>query len=143
MKKFLTMVGLLTMLVLPMTANAQTSKVDLSLNHDSETARQLTGWDGEKLNSVLGVVYGPTGKETYYNLNMKNIINIMSSFGYTIDDYHIRDDGVKMLGDYIMVATDFDTYPRGSIVSTSLGLGISCDTGTALSGSHIDIATNW
>lgn len=141
MKKFLTMVGLLTMLVMPITVNAET--VDLSLNHDSETARQLTGWKGTKLNSVLGVVYGPTGKETYYNLNMKEIINIMSEYGYSAEDYHIRDDGVKMLGDYIMIATDFDTYPRGSVVPTSLGLGISCDTGTALSGSHVDIAVNW
>ena len=36
---------------------------------------------------------------------------------------------MKMLGDYVIVAADLNKYPRGSIVDTSLGQGIVCDTG--------------
>lgn len=54
-------------------------------------------------------------------------------------------DGAKMLGDYIMVAADLNKHPRGSIVETSLGQGIVCDTGsfTYTSDTQLDIATNW
>ena len=98
-------------------------------------------WNGKKLTKLAGVNYGPSGKETYYNLNMSGVVKIMRSMGNK-DKYWVRSDGVKMLGDYVMVGANFKTYPRGTIVNTSLGKGIVCDTGY-VSGKHVDIATNW
>ena len=34
-------------------------------------------YDGRKLTRRLGTILGPSGKETYYNLNMGGVINIM------------------------------------------------------------------
>lgn len=91
-----------------------------------------------------GVYYGPTGKETYYNLNMSGVLDIMRGIGNN-DTYWVRDDGAKMLGDYVIVAADLNKYPRGTIVDTSLGQGIVCDTGsfTQNSDTQLDIATDW
>ena len=68
----------------------------------------------------------------------------MRSLGNT-DEYWARDDGVKMLGDYVMVAANLDVHPRGSLVETSLGMGIVCDTGSFASGNstQLDIAVSW
>jgi hypothetical protein len=98
------------------------------------------------LTKQSGVFYGPSGKETYYNLNMSQCISIMRDLGYSEEEYPywIREDGAKMLGDYVMVAADLSVYSKGSIVPTSLGKGIVCDTG-AFAGSSValDIAVNW
>lgn len=61
------------------------------------------------------------------------------------DEYWVREDGVKMLGDYVMVAAHLGIRPRGSIVETSLGKGIVCDTGGFAHGNptQLDIATAW
>lgn len=107
------------------------------------------GWDGTVLTAYSGVNYGPTGKETYYNLPMDNIVSMMRSFGYSAEDYPywVRDDGCKMLGPYIMVAANLDHFPRGSIVECSLGTALVCDTGGFAQWeegwSQLDIATNW
>lgn len=103
-------------------------------------------YSGGVLNSFNGVNYGPSGKETYYNLDMSGIISIMTQYGYTWDDYAVREDGVKTLGGRVMVAADLSQYPRGSFVETSLGEGIVCDTGGFVyngSGVALDIATDW
>lgn len=96
------------------------------------------------LTPSAGVFYGPNGKETYYNLDISGVISIMRGMGNN-DEYWVRMDGAKMLGDYIMVAADLNKHPRGSIVETSLGQGIVCDTGsfTYTSDTQLDIATNW
>lgn len=98
------------------------------------------------LTKQSGVFYGPSGKETYYNLPMGRVINYMRDLGYTTEKYPywVRSDGAKMLGDYVMVAADLSVYSKGSIVPTSLGKGIVCDTG-AFAGSSValDIAVNW
>ncbi len=101
-------------------------------------------WKGQKLTKRRGTIYGPSGKETYYNLNMAGVVKIMRRRGNT-DEYWVRDDGVKMLGDYIMVAANLKTYPRGSIIKTSLGMAIVCDTGAFARKNpyQIDIAVNW
>jgi hypothetical protein len=103
-----------------------------------------SSWDGEVLNAFNGVVYGPSGRETYYNLDMSGVISIMRSMGNT-DEYWIREDGCKMLGDYIMCAANLDVRPRGSLVESSLGTCIVCDTGGfAYSDPYqLDIAVNW
>lgn len=91
-----------------------------------------------------GVHYGVSGKETYYNLDMSGVVSIMRGMGNT-DEYWVREDGVKMLGNYVMVAANLDLHPRGSLIETSLGTGIVCDTGgfAASDSTQLDIATAW
>jgi len=59
--------------------------------------------------------------------------------------YWVREDGVKMYGDYVMVAADLNTHPRGSLVESSLGTAIVVDTGgfAASNPNQLDIATAW
>lgn len=102
-------------------------------------------WNGKKLNSRIGTIQGPSGKETYYNLPMNGVISIMTQYGYSYADYAVRSDGVKTLGGYVMVAADLNVHPRGSLVPTSLGMGLVCDTGTFTYSNHnqLDIAVSW
>ena len=96
-----------------------------------------------KLTRSLGRVRGTWETETWYNLPMYRVVENMRKHGYTECDYpyYVRDDGVKMLGDFVIVAADLDIYPRGTIVYTSLGQGLVCDTGEDLDG--FDIAVEW
>ena len=117
--------------------------VDPSIDESTIVLENYT-WKGEVLNSYNGTVQGPNGKETYYNLRMSGVISIMENMGYNYE-YHVREDGVKMYGPFIMVAADLNLRPRGSIIKTSLGWAMVCDTGTfALSNpTQLDIATAW
>lgn len=102
-------------------------------------------YNGSILSKSRGTNNGPSGKETYYNLNMSKVVAAMSRYGYSSSDYWVRADGAKMLGKYVMVAANYNKHPKGSLVATSLGTGIVCDTG-GFAASHptqIDIATNW
>lgn len=101
-------------------------------------------YSGSVLTPSAGVNQGPSGKETYYNLPMDGVVAIMRSMGNN-DPYWVREDGVKMLGDYVMVAAHLPTRPRGSLIPTSLGMGLVCDTGTFALSDHnqLDIAVNW
>lgn len=103
-----------------------------------------TSWNGSVLSPSAGVNYGPSGKETYYNLDMSGVVSIMRGMGNS-DSYWVRGDGCKMLGNYIMVAANLSVHPRGSLVETSLGTGIVCDTGGFAAGNanQLDIATSW
>jgi 3D (Asp-Asp-Asp) domain-containing protein len=91
-----------------------------------------------------GVNYFDGHKETYYNLPMKKVVSNAQKRGIK-GNYWEREDGAKMLGDYIMVAADQSIHPYGSIVATSLGDGIVVDTGTFIKTNpqQIDIATTW
>lgn len=104
-------------------------------------------WNGDVLNKVRGVVNGPSGKETYYNLNMSGVVKIMRNAGFSEEEYPywVREDGVKMLGNYVMVAANLDIRPRGSILPSSLGDAIVCDTGSFAHGNptQLDIAVSW
>lgn len=104
-------------------------------------------WQGEVLTKQNGVVVGPSGKETYYNLPMDGVVRNMRNAGYGEDEYPywIREDGVKMLGDYVIVATDFSVRPQGTVLPTTLGMGISCDTGTFIYTDpyQLDVAVAW
>lgn len=124
-------------------ANAAASH-QIELNAGQVAAAESIRWKGPVLSKSRGTITGPSGKETYYNLNMNGVVNIMRRMGNT-DEYWVRDDGVKMLGDYIMVAANLNVHPRGSLVDTSLGKAIVCDTGGfAYSNPHqIDIAVTW
>lgn len=124
-------------------ANAAASH-QIELNASQIAAAESIKWKGPVLTKSRGTITGPSGKETYYNLNMSGVVNIMRRMGNT-DEYWVRDDGVKMLGDYIMVAANLNVHPRGSIVDTSLGKAIVCDTGGFAYGNpnQLDIAVTW
>lgn len=96
------------------------------------------------LSASLGRIQGPSGEETYYNLNMKGCVERMKSLGYDYE-YWIRDDGVKMFGNYVMVAANFELRPLGTIIETSLGFGIVVDTGEFVNENptQLDIAVTW
>lgn len=104
----------------------------------------VSAWNGVALSPASGTISGPSGKETYYNLNMSGVVNIMRGMGNN-DKYWVREDGVKMLGDYVMVAANLSLRPRGSLVPTSLGMGIVCDTGgfAYINPTQLDIAVAW
>lgn len=91
------------------------------------------------LTKSAGVFYGPSGKETWYNMNMNTCLDIMRSYGYDYE-YWIRDDGVKMYGDYVMIAANVYVYPKGTILETSLGTAIVVDHCPA---GNIDICVTW
>ena len=101
------------------------------------------------LTKDTGVFDGPSGRETYYNIDMSNVVTMMRNMGFSEEHYPYweREDGCKMLGDYIIVAADLNNPERmrGSLVSTSLGQGIVCDTGDFVYTDpyQIDIAVNW
>lgn len=106
-----------------------------------------TTWTGNRLSRNGGVVNGPSGRETYYNMDMSFCISRMRSKGYSEKDYPywVRDDGCKMLGPYIMVAANFKIRPLGTILETSLGWAIVVDTGGFVRQypKGLDVATNW
>jgi hypothetical protein len=99
------------------------------------------------LTKSAGVFQGPSGKETYYNLPMGQVINNMRSLGYSVEEYPftVREDGAKCLGPYVIAAANLNLRPRGTIVETSLGMAIVCDTGGfAVSNTYqLDLATDW
>lgn len=117
--------------------------IEVNKHYDC-TNTDLTYIEGVTLTSTLGRVNGPSGEETYYNLNMKNCVKRMHDLGYE-GEYWVRKDGVKMFGPYVMVAANFDVRPLGTIVETSLGTGCVCDTGDFVEDNPygIDVATTW
>lgn len=101
-------------------------------------------YSGRKLTRSAGTVIGPSGKEVYYNMNMSRVVSALQSKGYS-GSYWVRSDGVKMFGDYVMVAANYGVHPYGSLVQTSLGTAIVCDTGTFASSypTCLDVAVTW
>lgn len=121
------------------------------------------------LEARKGFNYGPEAYETFYDLNMREVVeNLENLYSFSNLKYEIRCDGVKILSgtlpngvefkDLVMVAADVrdentnpqGTYERGQIVNTSLGKGIVVDAcGEAKGkrkynkGVHYDIATAW
>jgi hypothetical protein len=98
------------------------------------------------LNKRMGVNYFNGQKETYYNLRMTGVIRLLDDMGIPHGEYWIRDDGAKMLGDYIMIATDTNRIPKGTIWETSLGTGMivdHCSGSESYPGVWIDVAVNW
>lgn len=107
-------------------------------------AQSACTWTGSKLNKTNGTITGPSGKETYYNMPMDGVIARMRRLGNN-DPYWVRSDGVKMLGNYVMIASNLTVHPRGTIYETSLGMGIVCDTGGFAKNNpyQTDIAVTW
>lgn len=103
----------------------------------------VNGPSEHHLTKQSGVFQGPSGTEKYYNLNMSKCVSIMQSYGYNYE-YWVRSDGVKMFGDYVMIATNTYVYPKGTIMETSLGTAIVVDHCVAAERSQmIDICVSW
>lgn len=98
----------------------------------------------ETLNRYDGVFDGPSGRESYYNLPMGLVVQYMRDLGYSYR-YWVRKDGVKMYGSYVMVAADLSIRPKGTILQTSLGAAIVCDTGEFIYDNPyaLDVAVAW
>lgn len=113
--------------------------------------------DGNHLTELGGTFQGPSGRETFYDLDMSLIIynmqNSLEDFARLPElknfKYRVRDDGVKVVYDdtheYVIVAANLQTHPKGSIVETSLGQAIVLDLCGAASSEPtlLDIATTW
>lgn len=102
------------------------------------------------LNTESGVFEnGPMGKETYYNLNMDGVLDLMYNVeGYSMEEFPYwerAEDGAKMFGPYIMVAANLDVYPKGTILDCSMGKAMVCDLCGAAYSSNVvlDIAVTW
>lgn len=125
------------------------SEKDARSSADQYSQRiESVGWvpdpDGSVLTARGGVNWYFDQYETYYNLPMDGVVAIARAHGIG-GEYWVREDGAKMLGDYIMLATNNDVYPIGTLVPCSLGMGISLDTGTFAASNpyQIDIAVDW
>ena len=117
---------------------------DIENSEEYKAVQGVFDYDGPVLSRSRGTISGPSGKETYYNLNMSGCISIMNSRGFN-EPYWVRSDGVKMYGYYVMCAAGLGIRPKGSIVESSNGLAIVVDTGgfAARNPRQLDIAVTW
>ncbi|MBM6991438.1 MAG: hypothetical protein I3I98_08635 [Mobilibacterium timonense] len=117
---------------------------DIENSETYQIVKSAYYYNGPHISSSRGTVTGPNGRETYYNLNMSGVVSIMHSAGYS-GTYWVRSDGVKMFGNYVMVAANLSLHPKGSIVRSSVGLAMVVDTGGFASSNpqQLDIATTW
>ena len=101
----------------------------------------------DRITKERGGYMGPSGRETYYNLKMDNCVAYMRELGFdeVLYPYWIRDDGAKMLGNYVMCAANWKTRPRGTLLDTSLGTAIVVDTGEFVADfpNGVDLAVDW
>lgn len=101
----------------------------------------------DRITKERGGYIGPSGRETYYNLNMSLCVAYMRDLGYDEIEYPywIRDDGAKMLGNYVMCAANWSIRPKGTILETSLGDAIVVDTGDFVLDypNGVDLAVDW
>jgi hypothetical protein len=84
--------------------------------------------------------HGVAHRETYYDLPMNRVVGACGG------SYTIRSDGAKVdQNGYVLVAANLNSYPRCSVVETSLGPGKVYDTGGfALRHPYgFDLATDW
>lgn len=118
------------------------TKVKINNNNTNKNENKIPK---NHLTKSAGICYYNGRRESYYNLPMEGVVRIMHNAGFN-GEYTVRNDGVKTYNNYVMVAADFRAFPRGSIVETSLGTGIVCDTGSFVNtygANAFDIATAW
>lgn len=129
------------------TTTTTTTTVITTTTMAPTTTLPANDWTGDVLSKSKGAIYGPSGKETYYNLDMSGVVRSMRYAGYSEEEYPywVREDGVKMLGSYVMVAANYEIRPKGTIIQSSLGYAIVCDTGGFAKNNptQLDIAVSW
>ena len=94
------------------------------------------------LTAKLGRIQFEGHDETWYNLPMSNVIERSDAAIGLSDMYWIREDGVKMYGQWVICAAH-PSKIRYSRIQTSLGEGIILDTHKCSDTELIDIATEW
>lgn len=104
----------------------------------------------KKLTKGAWTIEWPSGTETWYDLPMNGVIKYMRDLWYTEDkwyNFRIRNDGVKMLWNYVMVAANLKKRPKWTILKTSLGMWIVCDKCERAyqrgKEKLLDVAVNW
>ena len=125
-------------------SNGVSGQTDTNTQVNNQTA-QSSSYNGQVLSASAGRVSSPAGgTESYYNLEMSQVVANANAQGIS-GSYWVRADGVKMLGDYVMVAANRNVHPQGSIVQTTLGSGVVVDSGSfsISSPQDLDIAVNW
>lgn len=137
----------ITYIVSDKAGNEAKKQIEIAVKEEQKPLKTQpvpSSWSGSRLTRSAGVNNGPSGKETYYNLPMGGVVRAMQRRGYNLK-YWVRSDGVKMYGDYVMVAANIGLRPYGSIVPTSLGQGMVVDTGSFASSNprQLDIAVSW
>lgn len=112
----------------------------------NDLKRWIEGYKWPRLTKSSWRIKWPSGDETWYNLPMDTVVTYMEPYGFSKNDYWVRDDWVKMLWKYVMVAADFKIRPRWTTLPTSLWEWIVCDTWsfTYNNPKQLDIAvTRW
>ena len=120
----------------PVTYEQPTSTYTQTYSTPTQNYNYNTNYSSGILTPSGGVNSFNGNTETYYNLDMSGVIANAQNMGIQ-GEYWVRDDGVKMYGDYVIVASQHD---KGTIIDTSLGTGIVldyCPAGT------VDVATAW
>ena len=92
------------------------------------------------LTSGLGRIQYGDHTETWYNLPMNRCVQRAQDMGIPCE-YWVRDDGVKMFGQWVIVAAD-KSIPYGTVVETSRGIGIVLDYHETESNVY-DLAVSW
>lgn len=93
------------------------------------------------LTASLGRIAYNGHVETYYNLPMQRVIDRAHDCGINGETW-TRDDGCKMLGDFVMVA-GHESIPLGTVVETSRGQGIVVDRHATGDVELYDLAVEW
>lgn len=93
------------------------------------------------LTAALGRITYGNHTESWYDLPMNRVVTNAQEAGIPCE-YWVRDDGVKMFGEWVIVASH-PSVPRYSLVETSLGIGIILDRHTVDNKNLYDIATDW
>ena len=129
------------------TTTTTTTQTEAKKSELYQNTAEVSGWSGDVLTKSKGVVQGPSGKESYYNLNMSGVISAMRYLGFSEEEYPywVREDGVKMFGPYVIVAANLELRPKGTTLPSSLGTAIVCDTGgfAYSNPTQLDIAVSW
>lgn len=94
------------------------------------------------LTARIGKVQYDGHIETWYDLDMANVVARSDRDLGVSDLYWIRDDGCKMYGPWIILASH-ESVDRYSLVETSLGTGIVLDRHTTGDPNLYDIAVDW
>ena len=118
------------------------SEYQQPIAEDSYYEPVYNDYSADRLNPEDGINYYYGVLETYYDLPMDGLVQMLYDMGYE-GTYWVREDGVKMWDEYVIVAADFDYEPRGTITETSLGTGIVLDTGEGGWGWHDIAVEGW
>ena len=93
------------------------------------------------LTTKLGIVEFQGHTETWYDLPMQKVVQDAQQAGIPCE-YWVRDDGVKMFGNWVIVASH-PSVTKYTFIETSLGTGIILDRHEMDNKDLYDIATNW